>query len=103
MKQSKPVFQEFVLPASWATALINDDDSGLDDTDLIAIEQWHARVQPGYCVGTVEDSYNEFSHSHDAYPELRYAGPVETFIFQEIPLTMADVDPSAGMGDEGVR
>ncbi len=41
----------YTLPAHWASALINDDYSGLEDEDEQQLTDWLHAAQPGYCVG----------------------------------------------------
>lgn len=41
----------YTLPAHWASALINDDYTGLEDEEEQQITDWLHAAQPGYCVG----------------------------------------------------
>jgi hypothetical protein len=55
------------LPAHWASALINGDFSGLDDSEAAALDAWQtAATAEGYgeCLGVSEES--AFYKYHDA-------------------------------------
>lgn len=61
----------FVLPAHWASALINGDFSGLEDEEQHELNEWYetqsACLRPGEhieCSDVSEESY--FAHSCDA-------------------------------------
>lgn len=50
----------YVLPAFWASALINADTSGMNDDDEIKMNNWLDSVKPGYCVGCdIENTWFE--------------------------------------------
>lgn len=55
---------EYKLPAHWASAIINGDDSGLSDNDLVELEAFLEKEEYPNIVDVSEDSY--FSHSNDA-------------------------------------
>jgi hypothetical protein len=55
--------QTYILPAHWASAIINADNSGLEDSDIADIQDFMERVKPGYCVGCSEEPY--FAHWND--------------------------------------
>ena len=57
-------FMTYTLPAHWASALVNDDRSGLTDDDERELDSWLDIVCPGYCVGVNEEP--EFCAFHDA-------------------------------------
>ena len=64
------------LPAHWACALINGDESGLDDSDLIELEAACCRLDKDgwYVVSDVEDS-ERFTWQYWLYaPESDCAG-----------------------------
>ena len=67
---------EYVLPSHWASALVNDDPSGLSEEEYEELCQWERRGQPGWCVDVGE---NEFSWHNDAND---LGGDVATFTFQ---------------------
>lgn len=54
----------YTLPVYWATALVNDDWSGMSDDDERECREWLARTQPGYCVGVSEETW--FAWRNDA-------------------------------------
>jgi hypothetical protein len=57
-------FETYTLPEHWASALINDDESGLSDSESEELKQWLADTNPGYCVSV--DSEPVFTRYHDA-------------------------------------
>lgn len=61
-------FETYILPAHWASALINDDYTGLDDDEQLALESWSTSGNWGYCVGV--EGEPEFTQWHDARPEV---------------------------------
>jgi len=60
--------EQYELPAHWASALINGDDSGLEEEDLIALEKFERYMALVYkqcwCVDVGEETW--FSNYHDA-------------------------------------
>lgn len=56
--------ETYILPAYWASALINDDRSGMEDTDEKELTKWLLKENPGYCVGCSDEPY--FAHRNDA-------------------------------------
>jgi hypothetical protein len=68
----------YILPAYWASALVNDDYSGLEELDHQEIEKFlfAHKGDIGTCVGVSEDQY--FSHTNDAHT---LAGDVAEFTF----------------------
>ena len=57
-------FTTYTLPAHWASALVNDDRTGLTDEDEHELDSWIAAANPGWCVGVNEEP--EFCAFHDA-------------------------------------
>lgn len=55
---------ELILPAFWASALINADLSGFSDEEESQLNQVLENYLPGYCVACSEES--EFRWRHDA-------------------------------------
>jgi hypothetical protein len=53
----------YILPSCYASALINNDFSGLSDEDEKELDEWFKQVKPGLCVGCSSESY--FTHGHD--------------------------------------
>jgi hypothetical protein len=59
--------EKYILPAHWGSALINADDSGLEDSDIAELYEFLNRdyMQGMSCVGwTEEEPY--FTHSNNA-------------------------------------
>ena len=54
----------FKLPAFWAISLINGDQSGYTDQEILEISKFVDDNGLGYCVGCSEESF--FQHSNDA-------------------------------------
>jgi len=67
----------YVLPAHWASALINGDESGLEDSDIKELNEWEERKHPGYCVD-VSEAF--FAIDNDAN---NMGGDVAIFLFTE--------------------
>lgn len=61
-------FETYVLPAHWASVLINGDESGLNDEEQFQFEAWSTKATWGYCVGV--EGEPEFTQWHDARPEV---------------------------------
>ena len=68
-------FETYVLPVYWASALINGDDSGLEDDEIKEIAAFCKGLGP--CVDVSEEE--EFSCTNDAND---MGGAVATFTFQ---------------------
>lgn len=70
--------ETYILPAYWASALINDDYTGLEESDIEAIEAFlfANKEQIGSCIDVSEDSW--FAHSNDA---INLGCDVATFTF----------------------
>lgn len=64
MKTKQIKTETYILPSYWASALINDDYSGLSEQDEQDLNKWLKRVKAGYCVGCSDEPY--FIHGHDA-------------------------------------
>jgi len=62
---------EYVLPAHWLCALINDDYSGLEEHDIDAIEAFYQAESAEYgmfrCLCPVDDKGRGFMRYHDAW------------------------------------
>lgn len=65
------ITENYTLPACWASALINDDYSGLEESDITALEAWRAANDKPDIVSCSEEAY--FSRYHDALPQLGLA------------------------------
>ena len=71
----------YTLPAHWACALINGDESGMSEEESAALDRWIKDTRPGYCLGCSDEP--EFCTNHDA-DEYALAGDCLTFTFEEI-------------------
>jgi hypothetical protein len=71
-------FIDYVLPEHWACALINGDESGMEQSDIDEMDRFLGREMPGSCVD-MSDSW--FAHRNDA---TSLGGDVATFRFQLI-------------------
>lgn len=72
---------ELRFPASWASYLVNGDDSGLVASEraaCVAACQRHG-VSVASCASC--DDYHEFSRGHDAWHEQPLAGSTMNFLF----------------------
>lgn len=70
---------EYTAPASWASALINGDDSGLEDSDARACAAW-AKTLPGPIVScSSEHDGPGFLTWHDARDVAPYAADCLTY------------------------
>ena len=56
--------ETFLLPAYWASYLINGDASGLDDDEQAACDKWLSRNPGAEIVDCSSEQF--FSHSNDA-------------------------------------
>jgi hypothetical protein len=56
--------QTYMLPEFWASAIVNDDLSGMSNEDAEQFNAWMKKFRPGYCAEVSEDS--EFRRYHDA-------------------------------------
>ena len=54
----------YTLPAHWAPALINADESGMADDEIEALNEWLSDYAPGHCLDC--SGYPEFTTHHDA-------------------------------------
>jgi hypothetical protein len=71
----------YTLPAHWACALINGDESGMSEEESAALDRWIKDTRPGYCLGCSDEP--EFRNHHDA-DGYELAGDCLTFTFEEI-------------------
>lgn len=49
--------ETYTLPAYWASALINDDNSGMEDQDILDMQNWLETNKPGYCAEVSEEAF----------------------------------------------
>ena len=70
----------YTLPEFWASALINDDYTGLEDMDAALLNEWLDEYQPGFCVGCTDSA--EFTPWHDATTKVGAADCLD-FTFQK--------------------
>lgn len=69
---------EYVLPAYWASALINGDTSGMSDEDYQDLVAWLEREKPGNCLDYRDDA--GFRWRNDAG---MLGGDCMTFVFHK--------------------
>lgn len=50
-------FSEYTLPAHWASALINNDTSGMTDKEKSELDLWLESEKPVYCVSCSDDPF----------------------------------------------
>lgn len=70
---------KFMLPAFWASYLINDDASGMDEGEIKAVDQWMKQTRlpaPAACSDEID-----FFHWHDARDVYPYASDCAVFTF----------------------
>ena len=65
----------YTLPVYWASYLVNNDPSGLEDSEIAEADSFIDREKPGFCVDVSEPW---FSHTNDAN---NLGGDVAYFIF----------------------
>jgi hypothetical protein len=68
---------EYLLPAHWASALINNDYSGIDDKEERELSDWIELQKLGNCISCSDEQ--EFTKHNDANA---LAGDCLTFTFQ---------------------
>lgn len=62
-KQGNLRTPKFTLPAHWASALINDDRSGMSDEEEIALTHWlEANPEVGGCIGCSSEPVSRVYH-----------------------------------------
>lgn len=54
-------------PAHWASYIVNDDPTSLDEDDITACDRWLASLDGPVC-GVAEGEF--FTHYHDAFAYL---------------------------------
>ena len=77
MKHAKPPVETYVLPAFWASYLVNGDPSGMTDREIEACDAYVSKI-PGHCVD-VGESY--FSWSFDLHGGDAKGGDLADFVF----------------------
>lgn len=68
--------ETYELPDFWASPLINDDWTGLDYEDEIALKSWLEASGPGYCIGCSDEPF--FRRLHDA---SNYVLPCDCLVY----------------------
>ena len=68
----------YTLPAHWASALINDDATGLSDDEHDSLNDWLSAYRPGSCIDCTNEP--EFCWTHDA-DGYELAGDCLTYTF----------------------
>jgi hypothetical protein len=83
----KHLFTTYELPQHWASALINGDDSGLDEDDIERLNEFERDMVKEYgkcwCVDVEEEGY--FKTYHDARKYGVLACNVAIFTFDTSP------------------
>lgn len=72
----------YTLPDFWASALINDDATGLSDAEHEQLNEWLLDYKPGHCIAVSDDP--EFCHRHDATDAGVLACDCLTYTFQQL-------------------
>lgn len=57
--------ETYILPAFWASALINGDESGMSESDIAEMDKWLNTVNPGRCLQCSDEQY--FTGFNDAH------------------------------------
>lgn len=65
-------------PSAWASYLINSDDSGLDDKEILAIQQWLAHIG---CGNPVSCDDAGFIHHHNARQFWPFSADCQRYVF----------------------
>lgn len=73
--------ETYTLPAYWASALINADESGMEDDEIAAMDKWLDYAKPGHCLTCSKESF--FTAWHDA-TGFALAGDCLEFTFEVI-------------------
>ena len=73
----------YTLPAFWAPSLLNGDESGMEDSEIRALDKfldWAVREHGHFnCIDSDDDS--DFTNCHDASDFYPYACETFTFTF----------------------
>jgi len=72
--------ESFTAPSSWASAIVNNDYSGLEPDEVSALNTWLAENRLSFrdCL-TCEGA--GFMRRHDAYNQFPYAADCQTYTF----------------------
>ena len=73
---------DYTLPDFWASALINDDATGLTDEEHEQLNDWLLQAKPGVCINVSDEP--EFVQGHDARGYVLACNCL-TITFQEVP------------------
>ncbi len=73
-------FDTYTLPTHWASALINDEWSGMTYEEQEELMYWLELHKPGACVGVEDNSF--FTAYHDAKITGVLPTDCSTFTFQ---------------------
>jgi hypothetical protein len=72
------VTETATAPSEWASYLINDDPSGLEDKEIEAADAWIDRLGWGTPIDCEDVGFCVY---HDAWPESRFAGDCSVYTF----------------------
>lgn len=73
--------ETYLLPAHWASALINADTTGLEGEEEEELNHWLTTTAPGCCIGCTDSP--SFTTWHDARPHVLACDCLE-YTFQVI-------------------
>ena len=73
-------------PAYWASYLVNEDASGLDDDERRAADRWLADLAPWRVVATIDDAEPRFTWSFRLYGGESDGGDVIDYIVHRTAL-----------------
>lgn len=71
----------YILPASWASALVNGDWDGLNENDAAVVRRWLVDNEPGVCLDCSDDQY--FANKHDAWQQYPFKSLCLTYSFSK--------------------
>lgn len=78
------VSSETTAPAHWASALVNDDYSGLDELQALACRAWQAEIAPWYVVDVVRDESGEAQEQRFTWHFAVHAGREYGKLFPDV-------------------
>lgn len=79
--------EDFLLPAHWASYLINGDSSGYTDEEESEIHEWETTHAPGPCIGCGD------------YPEFTWRGDDGTLGADRVTYTFQVIEPVLADGE----
>ena len=70
-------------PACWASALVNDDRSGLDAADIALLDEWLSKLDGWQVVSTVDDTEPRFTWNFRLYGGGFQGGEVIDYVIHK--------------------